>query len=349
MDYSLDMKIGQMIMTGFRGTEVNQNSQIIHLIKNSHLGGVWLVDNDSPMGHTIGNIESAGQLKKLIQKLQDASEVPLFVSIDAEGGEVIRLKEKYGFPATLSAQYLGEQNDLSLTRDQAVNIAKTLKELGFNFNLSPVLDLNKNPNNQALGRKQRCFSDDPYIVIQHATQVIEAHHDQGIICGAKHFPGHGSARDDSHIDSVDVSETWSEDELIPYKELIEKGLVDAVLTAHVSLNRFDSQYPATLSKNIVTGVLREKLKFRGVVVSDDMNMGAIKENFNYENALELALNAGVDIILQSNVNHYDEKITERTIEIIKKLIKLGKVSKEKIDESSQRIVQLKQKFKLNSR
>jgi len=348
MAYSMDEKIGQMIMVGFRGTEVNQNSQIIHLIKNYHLGGVWLVDNDSPMGHTIGNIQSPGQLQKLIQEMQAVAEIPLFVSIDAEGGEVIRLKEKYGFPATLSARYLGEQNDLSLTRHQALKIAKTLKQLGFNLNLSPVLDLNKNPNNQALGKKQRCFSYVPNIVIQHATQVIEAHHDQGIICGAKHFPGHGSARDDSHIDFVDVSETWSEDELIPYKELIKKGLVDAVLTAHVSLNRFDSQYPATLSKNIVTDILRKKLKFRGVVVSDDMNMGAIKKNFNYENALELALNAGVDIILQSNVNHYDEKIAEHTIEIIKKLVKSGKVSKKIIDESFKRIIDLKHKFNLDS-
>ena len=348
MDDSLDLKIGQMIMVGFRGTRVDEGSKIIHLIKNVHLGGVWLVDNDGPMGHTIGNIESPGQIKKLIQKLQNASEIPLFVSIDAEGGEVIRLKEQYGFPATLSAQYLGEQNDLSLTRQQSLKIAKTLKRLGFNFNLSPVLDLNKNLNNQALGKKQRCFSDDANTVIQHAIRVIEAHHDQGIICAAKHFPGHGSARDDSHVDSVDVSETWSEDELMPYKELIRKGLLDTVLTAHVFLHRFDSRYPATLSKNILTGVLREKLKFHGVIISDDMNMGAIKENFNYENALELALNAGVDIILQSNVNHYDEKIAEHTIEIIKKLVRSGRVNSKIIDESFNRIMELKQKFKLNS-
>jgi len=345
MDYSLDQKIGQMVMVGFRGTEVHKDSPIIEAIRNGHLGGVWLTDKDSPMGETIGNIKSAQQLKKLIVDLRSAAQVPLIVSIDAEGGQVVRLKEKYGFPKTFSAFYLGQKNDLQLTYSQSRQIAEILSELGINFNFSPVLDLNRNPDNPALSLKERCYSDDPEIVWQHALKVIEAHHEKGIKCCLKHFPGHGSARHDSHVGFVDVTDTWSTDEISVYQKFIERGLADAVLTAHVFHKQFDDRYPATLSRNIITGLLREKMGFRGLVISDDMNMGAIQNNYSYEESVELAIGADVDIILQSNVSQYQPDTAQLTISIIKKLIHEGRISEERIEQSFQRIKKVKDTFR----
>jgi len=342
LQYSLDFKIGQMILVGFRGTEVNADSPIIRMIHDYHLGGVWLVDNDSPMGFTIGNIKSPGQVKKLTSDLQQtATSLPLVRSIDAEGGNNIRLKKKYGFLATHSAQSLEERNDLSLTRNQSAQIATTLKDVGINLNFAPVLDLNKNPLNPALGKKERCFSDNPEIVIHHAYQVIQAHQQRGILCCGKHFPGHGSATNDSHLEVVNVSNSWTDDELLPYHFLIKHNMLNLILTAHVFIDKFDNQYPATLSKPILTDLLRTELNYDNVIVSDDMNMGAIHNNYEDERAIELAIHAGVDIILQSNVANYDENVAECIFHIMKKLVKSGKVSERRIDESFERIKKVK--------
>lgn len=348
MEYTLDQKIGQMVMIGFRGIEVHKDSPIIKAIRDGHLGGVWLTDNDSPMGRTIGNIESPRQLKQLISDLQSAAQIPLIVSIDAEGGQVVRLKEKYGFPITFPAFYLGQKNDFQLTYSQSRLIAEILSEAGINFNFSPVLDLNRNPDNPALSMKERCYSADPQIVWQHALKVIEAHHEKGIKCCLKHFPGHGSARHDSHVGFVDVTETWSPDEISVYQKFIERGLADAILTAHVFHKQFDDRYPATLSRNIITGLLREKMGFSGIVISDDMNMGAIKNNYSYEEAVELAIGAGVDIILQSNVDHYQPDVAQNTMAIIKKLVHESRISEERIEQSFQRIKEVKDSFQLMS-
>ena len=341
MQYSLDYKIGQMVMTGFRGAEVDSNSPIIKNIRKRHLGGVWLTDNESPMEDTIGNVESPEQLKNLVSDLKKFSDVPLFVAVDAEGGKIIRLKEKYGFPKTYSAKYLGQKDDPDFTYNAALKIAKTLNEAGINFNFSPVLDLDLEPDSPALGQKERCFSKDPDKVIRHAGQIIEANHSLGILCCQKHFPGHGSTSDDSHDDYVDVSDSWTEKELKPYQYFIENDMADAILTAHILIKQFDYKYPSTLSKKIITGLLRNKLNYQGIVISDDLNMGAIRLNYDYADAIELAINAGVDIILNSNVMKYNENIAQITIETIKKLVKDNRLRRSRIDQSFSRINKLK--------
>ncbi len=339
--FSLAEKIGQMVMIGFRGTEADESSPIIKAVKNHHLGGVWLTDNENEMGIINGNIRSPKQVRKLVSDLQASAEIPLFISIDAEGGNIIRLKEKYGFPPTLSAKKLGEADDPDLTSKQAGLIATMLSKLGINFNFAPVLDLDINKQNPALGKKERCFSDDPRSVVKHAEVIIEHHRKHGILCAAKHFPGHGSALKDSHHGFVDITDTWSENELHPYRTLIERGMPDAVITAHIFHSVLDSQYPATLSNPIINGMLRQQLGFEGIVISDDMNMGAIQYNYSYDNAVELAINAGVDIILQSNVDHYDVEIALHTIKIIENLVDSGRVPLNRIDESFQRIMKRK--------
>lgn len=343
---NLDVMIGQMIMTGFRGTEVNENSSIIKQIQRFHPGGVWLVDNENPMGENIGNISSPEQLKKLVSELQSFSQIPLLVSIDAEGGRVIRLKEIYGFPQTYTAKHVGEKDNILFTRDQALMIAQELRQAGINLNLSPVVDLYINPYNTALGGKERCYSTDPYKVYSNAREIILVHHEKNVLCCLKHFPGHGSSANDTHIGFVDVSNTWSEKELFPFKQLINEGLADAILTAHIFNRHLDENFPATLSYNIITGMLKQNMNFEGVVISDDILMGAIKDNFSYEDAIIKAINAGVDIILQSNVLRYSDNTIEEIFVVIKNAVIQRQIPINRIEDAYERIMKMKKKLQV---
>ena len=343
-DVSLDVKIGQMLMVGFRGLRLNENSSIVRDIRDYHLGGVILFDYDVPAERPVRNIESSGQVKELTAALQDASVTPLLVAIDQEGGKITRLKESSGFPGTVSAQYLGTVNSRSLTYEYAANIAKSLAEVGINLNLAPCVDLNINPDNPVVGRLERSFSAEADIVTKHALAFIEAHHKQGVLCAIKHFPGHGSSAGDSHLGLVDVTDTWSPAELEPYKNIIKAGIADAIMTAHVFNGHLDDKYPATLSKPIISGVLRKQLNYDGVVISDDMQMQAITDSYGLEMAIQAAIEAGVDIILIANNSLYEEDIVGRSVEVIKKLVRDGKISEERINESYRRIQKLKSRI-----
>ena len=345
-EVSIDVKIGQMLIVGFRGLSVNDKSSIVRDIKRLYLGGVILFDYDMVKKSWRRNIRSPRQVKKLVDKLQTASQIPLFIAIDQEGGQVQRLKRKFGFPRTVSAQYLGRKNNLDLTYQKAAEIAKTLASVGINFNLAPVVDLNTNPNNPVIGKLKRSFSANPAIVTNHALEFIKAHHEYNVICALKHFPGHGSSTRDSHLGMVDVTNTWKEIELDPYSEIINAGMADAIMIAHVFNRYYDQNYPATLSKRIVGGVLRSGLGYNGVIVSDDMQMKAITSHYRFEDAIQTTLDAGIDIIVIGNNLKYEKNIAARTVKVIKQLIENGKLSKERIDESYRRIMELKNRFRL---
>lgn len=353
---SLDEKIGQMVMVGFRGLAVDEDSKIVQDVKNLQIGGVILFDVDflktvnEEGEETVDviqkrNIESPRQVKALVDALQEKSKVPLFIAIDQEGGQVARLKEKHGFPKTLSAQELGQLDDTDKTYQEAAKIAETLKNVGINVNLAPVVDLNTNPENPVIGKKQRSFSDDPEAVTRHATAFIKAHHDQGILCTPKHFPGHGSSHEDSHLGMVNVTDTWSPDELIPYTNLLNEGLVDMIMTAHIFNKYLDPYLPATLSRDIITDLLRTNLKYNGVVITDDIQMKAITDNYGKDESVKRALEAGVDIIIIANTLGYDPDASKHTINLIKNLVKDGTIDEARIDTSYQRIMNLKEKLK----
>lgn len=303
----LDYKIGQMLMVGFRGLDVNDNSIIISDIKQRHLGGVILFDYDVPTQTSHRNISSPEQLKKLTAKLQLASPELLLIAIDQEGGKVARLKQSCGFASAPPAEKLGKTNDPQLTYRYADQIAETLANLGININLAPVVDLNINPDNPVIGKLGRSYSHDPDIVTEHTLQFIKAHHKQKILCALKHFPGHGSSCEDSHLGLTDITNTWTDIELEPFKNIIEKRKADIIMTAHVFNANIDAEFPATLSKITITELLREKLKYDGVVISDDMQMAAISEHYGFETALKLTINAGVDIILIANNSSYEPR------------------------------------------
>jgi len=339
----LDEQIGQLLLVGFRGTDLTADNPIIADLENYNLGGVILYEKDGPTQSRPRNIVSPDQLQKLVSDLKIHSKEKLFVAIDQEGGTVNRLKTSYGFPASVSAQYLGTLNNGDSTRYQASVIAQTLKEMGINLNFAPVVDLNVNPESPAIGALGRSFSANPDTVVFHAGIFIEEHTKLGILNCCKHFPGHGSATSDSHLGLTDVTNSWSEIELEPYKQLIASGKCQLIMSAHVFNQNLDADYPATLSKKILTGILREELGFNGIIVSDAMEMGAITENFGQEEAIEKAINAGCDILVFSNnTSFFNEDIVSEVVSIIHKLVDDGKISKERIRQSYDRIMKLKE-------
>jgi beta-N-acetylhexosaminidase len=343
---SLREKIGQMILVGFRGLHIDDSDFIKRDIIETGIGGVILFDYDVLLQKSQRNIASSQQVRSLIGELQELTTIPLFISIDQEGGDVNRLKPEYGFPDSFSHKKLGEIDETDITFEQADIIASTLSSLGINLNFAPVVDLNINPENPVIGGKKRCFSEDPLSVTNHATAFIQAHRKNNIISTIKHFPGHGSSKDDTHLGMADVTDTWQEEELIPYRNLVHRRLCDMVMTTHIFNAKLDSEYPATLSHTIQTGILREKLGYKGVLISDDLQMKAISDYYSMEETIRLVINAGVDILTFGNNTAYEPEKTSEIAEIIYHLVENNQVSESRINESYQRIIKLKQRFKL---
>lgn len=343
--WPLERKIAQMLLLGFPGETLEPGSPIDEAVRRYGTGGVVLFDNNIDLGVTNRNITAPAQLKELTTALQQASELPLLIAVDQEGGVVARLKDRYGFPATVSAKYLGQQNNLELTRSASDSLAATLAEYGFNLNLAPVVDLATNPENPVIAFKERSFSADPAQVTAHAAAFIKSHRHHKILTCLKHFPGHGSSRDDSHLGLVDVTRYWNKDELQPYRNLISQGLCDMVMTAHTFNTAIDPNFPATLSKATIDGILRKQLGFDGVVVSDDLYMGAIVQHYSYEMAVEKAVNAGVDLLVVANDKAYRPDIMPRTVELLLKLVEKGRIPRERIDQACARIMAMKQRMR----
>jgi beta-N-acetylhexosaminidase len=341
---TLEEKIGQLLLTGFRGLEADEHSPIARDIRAGCVGGVLLFDRDLELGAAERNIRSPQQVKTLIAYLQSQAAVPLWVAVDQEGGQVARLKEANGFPATISAQALGRMNDTALTREHSERSAAAMAACGINLNFAPLVDLDLNPQNPIIGKYGRSFGADPDLVVRHALAVIEGHSRHGVACCLKHFPGHGSSSQDSHLGFTDVSDTWQESELLPYRKIIAGGQAEAVMTAHIFNSRLDRQFPATLSRKTISRLLRNEMDYTGIVISDDMEMKAISAEYSRERALELALNAGIDVILIANNLVYDPDIAHKTQETILALIAAKRVSAARIERACRRITAWKRSW-----
>lgn len=342
---TLDEKIGQMLMIGFRGMVATSDSDIARDIRRYHLGSVIFFDVDMERNRAERNIASPAQLTALVDSLQSFARVPLLVAIDQEGGRVNRLKSSYGFPPSVSAQSLGRLNNTDSTRANADRTARTLKAIGINVNFAPVVDINSNPDNPVIGKLERSYSADPEVVTTHARIVTAVHREHGIITTFKHFPGHGSAWNDSHVGMADVTTTWAASELIPYRRAIDAGELDAIMTAHIFNANFDPSHPGTLSTRVLTGMLRDELGFKGVIFSDDMQMKAVTSFYGIEQAIELGIHAGIDILtFPNNASVYVPDLAERAFTTIKRLVSTGRISEARIDQSYQRIMQLKRRY-----
>lgn len=340
---SLEQKIGQLFLIGFRGSDVSENSEIYNDFKNNYIGGVILFDKDMIYNKPVNNIENPEQVRNLVSTLKSYSDLPLFVSIDQEGGNVNRLKSDYGFPESKSHGELGKADDIKITETAARSIAETLKGLGINLNFAPVVDLAVNEEGP-IAKRGRSFGKSSALVSKHAIAYSRVHRENEILTCAKHFPGHGSSTADSHLGFVDVTETWSEEELVPYKELISRDLCPMIMSAHVMNKKLDPDFPSTLSFKVLNNILRDNMAYKGVIISDDMQMRAISEHYGLKEALRLGLDAGIDIFCLGNNLLLEEIRGAKLVNTVKELVDEGTITEERINASLERIFTLKEKL-----
>ncbi len=329
---TLEDKIGQMVIAGFEGYTVDGNTRT--LIEDYHIGGFILFGR---------NVDSPDQLLNLINSLKDTnsgSKVPLFVSVDEEGGRVSRMPSQLvKLPSNKTIGKAGSNISYKIGKV----LAEETASFGFNMDFAPVLDINSNPQNPVIG--DRAFGSDEKIVTRLGVETMKGIRAGGVIPVVKHFPGHGDTSVDSHVglpSVVDDMDRLKRFELVPFNDAIRNG-ADAVMVAHILLTRIDPGYPASLSKTIITDLLRKQLNFNGVVLTDDMTMGAIVKNYSIGSAAVRSVNAGSDIVL---VCHgYDNELT--VINSLKKAVEDGSIKENRVDESVYRILKLKQKYRLS--
>ncbi|MGH6735200.1 MAG: glycoside hydrolase family 3 N-terminal domain-containing protein [Methyloceanibacter sp.] len=336
--------IGQMIMVGFPGADEKDAGVIAvrRQLADGVIGGVVLFPD---------NIGSPEQLKSLIAYLRNARSTPApFIAVDQEGGKVQRLARRNGHRHFPSARSVG-RNPAYASPEAAkrlyAELAAELAEAGFNMNLGPVVDLNLNPSNPVIGARDRSFGADPNIVTALATAFIKAHRAANIVTVAKHFPGHGSSVADSHKALADISETWRAVELVPYQRLAKDGLLDAVMVGHLYHPRFSDRemLPASLSAKAMRA-LREKswINFGGIVISDDMEMGAVRDDFTMDDLVTKAINAGTDLLVFSNQQSHDSELGTHVHAAIARAVCEGRVSRSRIEQAYGRIMLLKRRL-----
>ncbi|MFR9240130.1 MAG: beta-N-acetylhexosaminidase [Clostridium baratii] len=330
---SLDEKIGQLVVSGFYGTSLDEN--ILKLIKEDKISGVILFNR---------NVKDSNTLLSLNNSLKESNKnnkLPLFISVDEEGGLVTRMpKEIKRLPTN---KYIGSLNNKDLSYKVGEILGEQLSYFGFNMNFAPVLDINSNPNNPVIGN--RSFGNNKDIVANLGTSTMKGIQSKNIISVVKHFPGHGDTSVDSHVNlpvvNYDINRLNSF-EFVPFKTAIQNG-ANAVMVGHILLPKIDNKYPSSMSYEIVTNILRKDLGFDGLVVSDDMTMGAITENYSIEEASVKSINAGVDLLLVCQ--KYEN--TENVLKALKEAVLNGTISKERLDNALYNIISTKKKYLLN--
>lgn len=342
----LKKQIGRMLVVGFENETINKNSKIVKQMQKYDLGGVILFDRFYNDRSKTKNISSPKQLQELTSKLKYFSKKPLLISIDQEGGKIARLKPAYGFEKIPSAKELSEML-ISDAKKILKSQAKMIKKNGINCDFAPVVDLAINPKNKVIVGLERSYGSSSKEVTKYAKLFTDSLKNENVISVLKHFPGHGSSLADSHKGFVDITKTWQEKELEPYKNLIKTNDVDMIMTAHVFNQFLDEKYPATLSKNVNTKLLRKKLGFKGVVISDDLQMNAILKHYTLRESVTLAINSGVDILLFGN--QLSSNSVDELVNVIYSQVKSGAISYERILESNQRIQNLHTKNSINYR
>lgn len=333
---TLKEKIGQMVWTGFSGTKLHDTIKVD--LQQRNLGGVILFAT---------NISNPNQVKLLNDTIKMFGNTPPFIAVDQEGGRVARLNKTNGFDTTHSAYTLGTVFNLEdSTRKAAGIMAEWLHESGFNVNLAPVADVNVDSLSPAIGKLKRSYSRIPDSVFVHANWFIDEFHKKKIVTSLKHFPGHGSALQDSHFGFTDITTTWADSELVPYQSLITNGYKDFVMMGHLYNVNLDSVYPASLSKKVTTDLLKTQLGYEGLVITDAMGMQAITQNYSFEDAIVLAVNAGNDVLLYTAVLRNNSSLVRQVVNVIEQKVIQGVISQNRIDESYNKIMKLKSDYGL---
>jgi beta-N-acetylhexosaminidase len=337
----LDVELGQLLLVGFEGQRLEPDAPLERLLCGTRVGGVLL------FARNVASPEQVAALtREAAARARACAGAPLLVAVDAEGGRVMRLGPAAGYAATLSHQALGDANDLAATELEARRIGGLLREAGIAWNLAPVVDVGYNPANPVIVGHERAFSANPRWVTAQARAYLAGMRAAGVLTTLKHFPGHGSSYTDSHAGFVDVSATANpEVELEPYRALIAEGVVDSVMTAHVYNRRLDDRYPATLSRATIAGLLRGDLGWRGPVVSDDLRMAAIEEQYGLARAAVLALAAGVDILLIADDPLPDGRsAAEVALGAVRRALARGRLDPARVEEALARVAAFKRRL-----
>ncbi|MBU3107064.1 glycoside hydrolase family 3 protein [Clostridium gasigenes] len=345
---SLEEKLEQMIIIDIPYIYEDNNQvnftkvteSVKEFFKTRKPGGIILSKN---------NMINKEQTTAMISEIQNMKDkVPFFITVDEEGGRVSRIPIKLNIQA---ATEIGNTGNSKKAFEAAKTIGKSLKQLGFNVDYAPVMDVNTNPNNTIIG--DRAFSSDPKIASQFGVEFINGLRKEGILSTAKHFPGHGDTSADSHKGFVEVTHDINRIrnvELLPFREAI-KNNVDFVMVGHISVPALDSsRTPASLSKPIVTDLLKNEMGFKGVVITDALDMGAITQNYDKYESVKLAINSGNDIALMPDITITPGKDISQYDELIKYLkdeVNKGNVKQERIDDAVMRILKAKEKVKGN--
>ena len=316
-------KLGQMVMIGIQGTKVDDDS--LYMLHQFHMGGVILFDR---------NMKSPEQVKQLTSDLQAQSneKVPLFIGIDEEGGDVVRMAEKLTPPP--SQKEIGATGDTEQARTWAIKTAKSLKDMGINVNFAPVADVGSND--------KRSYSTDTNTVIDFVRAATKGYQQENIIYSLKHFPGIGKGRVDSHVDSssIDVAkEVLMTEDIIPFKTIIDENDPNDyfILVSHLKYPALDEEYPASLSSKIMTDLLRNELGYKGIIITDDMEMGAVANHNDFRSIGVKAIKAGADIVLVCHEYEHQQEVYLGLLDAVNS----GEISQERIDESVKRIIKVK--------
>lgn len=346
---TLEEKIGQMFIVSPKSLEdgyeeEGDNKQVTHSetivseamidsLQKYNIGGVCLFRK---------NIDNPEQLKEMTDTLQRNSRIGLFVSIDEEGGKIVRLSnnKKFQVPNVGNMEAVGNTKDTTRAYEIGVTIGDYLSDYGFNLDFAPVADVNTNPNNRVIGN--RSFGSNPEEVGDMVKAAIEGFHDKRVMTCAKHFPGHGDTNQDTHKGYALVQKTWEEMldcEIIPFQAAIEAD-TDFIMVAHITAeNISDDGLPASLSRTVVTEKLRNELNYQGIIITDSMTMGAIHKNFSSGESTVLAVKAGVDIVLLP----FDFK---EAYNAVLDAVKSGEIPESQIDDSVKRILKAKKDYEL---
>jgi beta-N-acetylhexosaminidase len=327
---TLDQKLGQMMIVQFLGP--TYSLPLSTMISQYHVGAVIIYSIN-------GNVVDEEQLKSLIQQMQSASRpIPLCIATDQEGGYVNRLQNIIG-PRPAAAT-IGATNDLAKARAAGVQAAEDLSSFGINMNLAPVVDVD-NTDNSELHRDLRTFGHDPSTVTKMAGAYLQGLQQSGKVIGTlKHFPGLGDVTEDPHVAVPHLLRSKADLERIdwaPYRSLIQRGEVHAIMVTHVVVDAVDPTRPATLSSNVVQGILRDELGFQGVVMTDSLTMTGITASYTPDQAAVMSIEAGADMIMGA-VSLQD---VASMIESIKQAVASGSISQQRIDESVRRILLMK--------
>lgn len=342
----IERMLGQMIMVGFRGDgrkKIQDVPLVTELARQGKIGGIILFNTDVERKSVNRNIVDADQLKKLIGGLQAAAPIPLFIAVDQEGGQVQRLKPDHGFTRWPYPEDMGRMDD-EVVEQIGLEMGRELHAVGINLNFAPGVDVNVNPKSPAIGLIGRSFSKNPAVVAAKGAAFMRGLNRAGVIGCFKHFPGHGSALKDTHKGAADVSKTWKDQELEPYRKLLGLPGQYGVMIAHVYNENFGDSHPATLSPAVVRGMLRRDLGWDGVVFSDDMQMRAITRHYELKEAIRLCLAAGVDVLVFGNNYGYRKNIGAEAHAAALELYREGALDAARIEESYRRIMKMKGTF-----